>query len=154
MGPIYQSLLPLFPGVTLDIFMIHQDAHQPDSLSQEYKSEQFASCVRIHTVPATYANFLIDQFPPDVVIGYQMSDLISMIHKDEISKLMSTAKRNFYVESTELGYHMVRESLKACLELTPSLACTSNPFRQPYLRFLPSLSVPCYTNAFVLGYGK
>ncbi|ORY00424.1 hypothetical protein K493DRAFT_312854 [Basidiobolus meristosporus CBS 931.73] len=154
MGPIYQLLLPLFPGVTLDIFMIHQDAHKPDSLSQEFKSEIFASCVRVHTVPTTYANFPVDQFPPDVVIGYQMSDLLSIMAQEELTKLMTNAKRNFFVENTELGCHMVRESLKTSLKLTPGLPCSINPFRQPYMRFLPSLSVPCYTNAFVLGYGK
>ncbi|KAJ3034766.1 hypothetical protein HK097_004406, partial [Rhizophlyctis rosea] len=89
LAPLYEILLPLLRGITIDIFFIgpeiivvplaaptDNDIQPPldapkilgkKEYSIEYKSEENASCVRLHFARAAYDQFPRSAYPPNVV---------------------------------------------------------------------------------------
>ncbi|KAJ3300574.1 hypothetical protein HK104_009909 [Borealophlyctis nickersoniae] len=88
LAPYYQLLAPLFPYVTIDIFLIGPGVvvvplasgmnvkgplDTPTVLAKrdhsiEYKAEAFGSCIRVHFARARYEEFPRSNYPPHIIV--------------------------------------------------------------------------------------
>jgi hypothetical protein len=162
-APLYALLTVLFPGVTLDIFLIgtqlKTEGEAPPP-TREYKNERTASCVRVHIAATAYHRFPVQRFPADLVLlsggtaisGEQLATILAHIHQ-----ALRPAGRLVLLESTALGVRLLHRELSTITLPTWMAAWTEpqyNPFLQPWPRPEPSLRVPAFTDAFLMAYTR
>ncbi|RKP05181.1 hypothetical protein THASP1DRAFT_32982 [Thamnocephalis sphaerospora] len=171
-APLYELLTVLFPGVTLDVFLVGAGLATTSSAAtespaaaptREYKNEREASCVRVHVAPVAYRRFPARRFPADLVVVSELS--AAGEHVDEA--LLRTAHtalqpggRLVVLEPTALGARLLTKELtsaaqREAVDWTPAFdAPQANPFRQPWPRPVPSLRVPAFADAFLAAYTR
>ncbi|KAJ3042089.1 hypothetical protein HDV00_008171 [Rhizophlyctis rosea] len=169
---LYQVLAPLLRDITLDIFLIGPEIvvvplagaegvegklDAPKVLgkkdhSLEYKSEQHASCIRVHFARAEYHDFPRASYPPHLILCHGGAQKLFGGGKGGREKTVEAVLEQkgvkiMFAEMTEMEARLVRERMKKGVLAIGEVEV--NPFRQPFRRVLPSVNLPAYGNGFL-----
>lgn len=202
LAPLFEFLVPLIRGATIDFFVIGPElivkpmatagtdaepaarderierteevadktAPQRSLLrkaehSIEFKSERYASCIRVHVArstcsyPPQQGSFPIDSYPPDVVLSFGTSGKDSSPSTELRSSLRAANLPGRFVICVDSNLVSALESLQDTEAKRPKghragrvWGPESNPFRQPWKRRRFDSDLPGFGNGLIWGW--
>ncbi|KAJ3091821.1 hypothetical protein HK102_013345 [Quaeritorhiza haematococci] len=160
LAPLFEVLLPLFPGVELHIHMIGPAISKrlhPSHKTYEFKNEELGSSLRIVMGSDLYGPDQLEKGAdptdtttgkPDAVIALNVGIFGYQSWVPSIKMLVERRVRVVFTEFLEETIEVVSKNLKA-VGAGLSVNATPNPFKQPIHRWNPDNNFPSWSNGFI-----